>query len=119
MGTTDKAILIRYERDPLQGYTKENFTDLLKEKLTGRVSQAWLFGSFVTDRFTRDSDIDLLLVCDTDLPFPERGRIFDDIYDLGPEMDILVYRTEELRKIRENPSIGFWTSVTSSMVRLL
>lgn len=115
----DHSILVKYENDPLCGYTKDSFKTLLREKLSGRVSEAWLFGSFTGETFHRDSDIDMILICETDLPFPERNRIFDDIYDLGPVVDILIYTEEEFSKIRKNPSSGFWKAVTSGMIRLI
>lgn len=115
----ENSILIKYENDPLSGYTKEEFRDILKKRLSGRVSEAWIFGSFNNNAFNRDSDIDLILICGTELPFPERSRIFDDIYDIGPEIDLLVYNQKEFEKIKINPPSGFWTSVTSTMIRLI
>lgn len=75
--------------------------------LRGRVDQAYLFGSFGTETFRAGSDIDLILVCETDLPFVERARPFLDFYGLFPRMDILVYTAEELEaQLRE--TVGFW-----------
>jgi len=115
----DQQILVKYENDPLCGFDRGAFTEVLRKKLTGRVLEAWFFGSFTGKDFNRDSDIDLILVCDTDLPFPERNRSFDDIYDIGPEMDILVYKKEEFDKIRSNPPAGFWKSVIETMKPLI
>ncbi len=115
----DDSILVKFENDPLCGYTRESFMEELRKKLSGRVKEAWLFGSFAGGSFGKFSDIDLILVCDTDKPFPLRNRLYDDLYDLGPEMDILVYTEKEFDSIRDNPPGGFWKSILSTMMRLI
>jgi len=87
--------------------------------LAGRVEQAWLFGSCGTPAFGPDSDVDLLLVANTDKPFLERSREFFDVMDLALSMDLLVYTPQEFIKLASDPSPGFWTSVVASMRRLV
>jgi len=106
-------------RDPLYGYTKIELLDQLKEMLLGRVVEAWIFGSFVHGRFGPDSDIDIIVVCETDLPFTRRQGLFDDVYDLIPAVDLLVYTPAEFSQLTDNPSIGFWTDVVKTMVKLI
>lgn len=113
------GILVRDNRDPLFGFTRESFLSLLKDKLKGRVVSAWIFGSFATDTLKPSSDVDLILVKNSNLPFLERGREFFDLLDIGPAIDILVYTPEEFQKLTENPSVGFWTSVVKEMIRVV
>jgi len=92
-----ESILVWNTRDPLRGRTAAEFEAALREKLAGRVEQAWLFGSWGTPDFGHDSDIDVMLVVNTDKPFLERAR------DYFGTMD---------------PSPGFWSSAVASMKRV-
>ncbi len=111
-------ILVRNDRDPLAGLSRTRFEDKLRTALSGRVSEAWLFGSYVSGEFGNDSDIDLILIAETDEPFQSRSFAFADLLDIGPRMDILVYTPDEFRSLVSDPSPGFWTSVASSLRRL-
>ncbi len=113
------GILVWNTRDPLRGLTPDQFEAALRKKLQGRVTQAWLFGSWGSQDFGRDSDVDLLLVVQTEKPFLERARDFFDVMDLALEMDLLVYTPEEFRSLTDPPSPGFWTSVVASMKRVV
>ncbi len=119
MGSESKGILVWNTRDPLRGRTADEFERALKEKLAGRVEQAWLFGSWGTNDFGHDSDIDLMLVVNTDKPFLERARDFFDIMDLVLEMDLLVYTPDEFQTLTSDPSPGFWASAVASMKRIM
>jgi len=117
--SVNKSILVKIERDPLSGLTREEYKELLKKRLQGRVVEAYIFGSFNTPDFNRFSDIDLLLVSDAAKPFVERGLDFSDIQDMVPATDILVYTPAEFSKIMSEEPAGFWKSVRESMVRIL
>ncbi|MBF0314271.1 MAG: nucleotidyltransferase domain-containing protein [Oligoflexia bacterium] len=62
------SILIKDERKPLGGMTKEQLKNALIENLRGRVVAAYLFGSVATETFDVDSDVDIILVCETKTP---------------------------------------------------
>jgi predicted nucleotidyltransferase len=64
-----------------------------------------LFGSMVRDNAGLSSDLDLLIVMDSDLDFIERTA--DIFRRLKPEVgaDIMVYTPEELERMRTNPFI--------------
>ncbi len=96
-----------------------NIKNELVGKLTGRVIEAYIFGSFNNDTFSRFSDIDLLIVSDSSKPFMERGRDFNDLLDSVPATDILVYTPDEFRNIMEKEPAGFWKSVRENMVRII
>lgn len=105
-------------RDPLFGLAPAAFEAALRQALSGRVSSAWFFGSYGTPSFSADSDVDLLLVADTDRPFPLRNREFEDLLDIIPTLDILVYTPDEFRQLTTDPSAGFWRSVTAGLRQL-
>jgi predicted nucleotidyltransferase len=110
-----ETILLRNRRDPLFGLAPAAFEAALKEALAGWVNSAWFFGSYGTPSFHADSDVDLLLVADTDRPFPLRNRDFEDLLDIIPTLDILLYTPDEFQQLTTDPSAGFWRSVTAGM----
>lgn len=105
--------------DNLAGLTREEVRQELVKRLTGRVSQAWLFGSFLEDSFSRASDIDLILVVDTDKSFFNRLEDFPDLRDWLPALEPLVYTPAEFQKLTSQPSTGFWENVVKTMERLV
>jgi predicted nucleotidyltransferase len=113
-----KNILIRNTRDPLFSFSREEVEDYLKTALRGRAEAAYLFGSFVRDELCPESDIDVMIVTETDLSFPVRGRIFEDLRDRLPSLEILVYTPAEFASLTADPSPGFWSSAAADMVRL-
>lgn len=112
-------ILERDGRDPLCGFTLETLTLALHQRLAGRVESAFLFGSAATGTLHPGSDVDLILVVSTDIPFLERPSLFPDLYRLGPALDLLVYTPDEFRRLTEDPSPGFWRTVVSEMKRIV
>lgn len=115
----DEAVLVWNTRDPLGGRTLAEFEAELRRLLAGRVDAAYVFGSYGTSDFGRDSDVDLIIVAKTARPFVERPLAYSDVLDLVPDMDLLVYTPEEFEKLTVRPSAGFWTSVVASMRRLV
>ncbi|MBF0365680.1 MAG: nucleotidyltransferase domain-containing protein [Oligoflexia bacterium] len=113
------SILIKDERKPLGGMTKEQLKNALIENLRGRVVAAYLFGSVATETFDVDSDVDIILVCETKTPFVQRAHAFLDLIDIYPAMDILVYTEAEFKKMTEDPTIGFWKSVVASLEKIV
>jgi len=114
----DSALVKLPARDPLGGVTPDVFIGKLRDLLRGRVCEAYIFGSFGTERFGQYSDVDVLLVLETDRPFLERPLEFADIMDMAPSMDLLVYTPEELSCLLKEDT-GFWGSVKENMLRVL
>ncbi len=91
----------------------------LREALSSTdVQKAYIFGSLVSGKTHPWSDVDLILVVDSNEPFVERPRRFWNLLKLGLPLDILVYTPSEFRALWENP-VGFWRSVRESHVRIL
>lgn len=63
--------------------------------------RAVLFGSYARGDADAYSDLDLLIVCESRLPFLERFRLFEDVLNSFPGTDLLVYTPAELEDMRE------------------
>lgn len=112
-------VIIWNTRDPLYGRTPVEFEADLRRILNDRVEAAYIFGSYGTSEFGRDSDVDMMLVVKTEKPFLDRALDFPEIYGLAASLDLLVYTPEEFASLTEDPSPGFWTSVVASMRRIV
>lgn len=67
-----------------------------------------LFGSYAQGNPTEDSDLDLLVIKDSDLPRYKRAREIHKLFNPYPvAMDILVYSNKEIEK---------WRTVETSFV---
>jgi|YNPNPStandDraft_1061719.scaffolds.fasta_scaffold04023_3 predicted nucleotidyltransferase len=75
--------------------------------LEKRVIKAVLFGSSASGRTTRRSDIDLVIVKETEKRFFDRYEEFSGLDDLFPgrAVDLLIYTPAELEKISHRPFI--------------
>jgi len=118
-GNVSEPIIIWNTRDPLGGKSKAAFEEALKKALEGRVDAAYIFGSYGTKAFNRDSDVDLFLVLRTEKSFLERGIDFYDVLDLAPSIDLLVYTPEEFERLTNDPSPGFWESAVATLRRIV
>ncbi len=67
--------------------------------------QIILFGSCASENITADSDIDLLIVMDTELPHHKRATPIRLLFRPMPcAMDIFVYTPEEVSKWKGTPN---------------
>jgi len=62
--------------------------------------RALLFGSYARGSADAVSDLDLLIVCETELPFVERFRLFPEVLDAFPGVELIVYTPAELEEMR-------------------
>lgn len=62
--------------------------------------RALLFGSYARGTADSASDLDLLIVCETERPFLERFRLFREILDAFPGAELVVYTPSELEAMR-------------------
>lgn len=105
-------------KDPLNGLSLDEFNAKLRQILAGRVHSVWLYGSLARGEAKPDSDIDLFIVADTDLPYHERGALFDDLRNFNANIEPLVYTRAEWLRLTSDPTVGFWQSAVREMVRL-
>ena len=67
------------------------------------IRKAILFGSFATGRQDRKSDVDLILIQQTDKPYFERFEgILRELYQAvrGRDLEVFIYTPEELEGMR-------------------
>ena len=58
-----------------------------------------LFGSYANDRMTADSDVDFLVVAESDLPRHKRSReLYRQLRPLRFPLDIVVYTPDEVQR---------------------
>jgi uncharacterized protein len=67
------------------------------------VLKAVLFGSYAGGRRDLLTDLDLILVVRSDLPFGERLAEVRRLLPLGVDADVLAYTPEELESMRDRP----------------
>lgn len=68
----------------------------------------YLFGSWGRGTADAYSDVDLVVIADSERPFVERFRDFPAVFRLPFPIELLVYRPQEFDAMRrnENPFIG-------------
>ncbi|MDO3378345.1 nucleotidyltransferase domain-containing protein [Geoalkalibacter halelectricus] len=100
-------------------FSREQLIERLCEIL-GReqLASAWLIGSCARGEAKPWSDIDLILVCETDLPFVERPRLFSSLNVLDVPVDLLVYTPEEFAQLETHPT-SFWRQAQKDRLRLI
>ena len=72
------------------------------------VEKIILFGSFATNNHNQDSDLDLLIIKNTNLPRVKRGKeIRKQLWGIGIPVDIVVYTPEEIQE---------WENISNSFI---
>jgi predicted nucleotidyltransferase len=64
-----------------------------------------LFGSYARGRADLFTDLDVLVIWNTDKPFIERAGIVHSLLALPVDLDVLCYTPEEFRRMRDTPFI--------------
>jgi len=97
-------------RISLLDFSRHEIETFLRRKLAEHPThEAYLFGSYIQNQATAWSDIDLIIVMPSEIPFPERARSFHSLFELGVPFDILVYTPDEFEQLRDSDS-GFWAN---------
>ncbi len=95
----------------------KNISDALKKH--SEISEAYFFGSFANSTYNNDSDIDLLIVANTDKIFTERNRDYAHLLNIYAPIDILVYTSEEFIKIQNDNENGFWKKFKENNLKII
>lgn len=114
-----KSLVENIRAAPFKEPSLQRFIERLQEALEGRVEEAYLFGSLAEGTWDRDSDVDLILIVDTDIPFTQRAEAFFDLYELSPRIDLLVYTPNEFEQLKRQKSPGFWTSALGQLRKVV
>ncbi|MEA3375240.1 MAG: nucleotidyltransferase domain-containing protein [Chloroflexota bacterium] len=69
------------------------------------VKRAILFGSYQEGRRDLFTDLDILIVVESDLDFLSRTARMYQYLPTSVDMDLLVYTSEELERIRDRPFV--------------
>jgi predicted nucleotidyltransferase len=74
---------------------------LLPAFMRSKTKKAYLFGSFSKGTQTRKSDVDLMIITETDKRFFDRYNDYEAIQELLPDrsVDMLIYTADEVSKI--------------------
>ena len=73
--------------------------DILKNRL--QPQKVILFGSLAVDRVEQNSDIDLLIICDSPDPIFERTRKVESLLDRRRAADLVVLTPREVQMLLE------------------
>ena len=92
------------QKKPMPEYLKQRINDALVGKNLQRVI---VFGSYARGDYDQYSDLDIIIVCNTQLPFVERFRDFHQLFELPMAIELLVYTPQEFEGMvaRENSFI--------------
>jgi len=86
-------------------FLRKSFTPIFQRY---RIQKAILFGSYARGDESRRSDIDLILIQETSLPFLQRYEpILAELNQAlqGPAVEVLIYTPAELESIQHRPFI--------------
>ena len=80
--------------------------------------EAYLYGSVARGTDDEHSDVDLVLIRDTSLPFFDRMReVFDVVFALG-KADIMIYTDAERREVIDGPGRYFMKDVFQKGIKI-
>jgi predicted nucleotidyltransferase len=98
----DNATLARKRREyqKLLDYSAREIVTKLSDLNVERIS---LFGSYARGRSDLFTDLDVLVIMDTDKPFTERITEIYSLLALPVDADILCYTPGEFRTMKETP----------------
>jgi len=91
--------------------------ELCRRLVAAGAKQIWLFGSHARGEADEDSDVDLVVIQETDQPFFERMRRMMACVDPDWRVDLLVYTPDELARMRQRGN-AFAELVAEEGIRL-
>jgi predicted nucleotidyltransferase len=103
--------------------SKEEFIEklcrLLRTIKKYPVIEAYVFGSFFSNKFNSNSDLDLIIIAKIDQDFIKRPLYFEELEALNAPIDLLVYTPEEFKKISDEKKVGFWKDIFTTMKKII
>lgn len=94
----------RSERRALLESELERIVRVLREMEVQRIV---LFGSVAREKISAWSDLDLIVVLDSDLPFIKRLGVLYERIQPRVGLDLLAYTPQEFEAIRERPFVRY------------
>jgi predicted nucleotidyltransferase len=94
-------------------FKRQEYRELLRRSAGGiaaklaalDVEKISLFGSYARGRADLFTDLDVLVIWNTDKPFIERAGMIHSMLALPVDLDVLCYTPEEFRRMRDTPFI--------------
>ena len=103
----------------VQDFSQSDIILFLKKKLLKRdIKSCYLFGSLAFNDTTPWSDVDILIIAENEKPFIERPLDYQELFDLGVSLDIIVYTPDEFEKVKRRAS-GFRLEMQKKMIQVL
>lgn len=90
----------RWEYQQLLRYSADEIVAKLSHSNVKKIS---LFGSYARGRIDLFTDLDVLVIMDTDKPFTERITEIYSLLALPVDADILCYTPQEFARMKETP----------------
>ncbi len=118
--TDNNEILIK-SRPPVSvaDFSIDEIIDFIRNKLIHRgIEACYLFGSVAIGNANPWSDIDVLIITESSRPFIERPLDFQELFELGIPVDIIVYTSDEFEKVKTS-TCGFGYHIRKGMIRVL
>jgi predicted nucleotidyltransferase len=83
---------------------KDKISEIVKKIASGyNPDKIILFGSYATGNPNEDSDLDLFVIKDTDLPRPQRTvQVRRMLYGSMIPIDLIIFTPEEIEESKEN-----------------
>ncbi|WP_078125465.1 nucleotidyltransferase domain-containing protein [Leptospira alexanderi] len=114
------SVIVFPKRDPFGGMSREELMEKIRFSIRDKAIQAYLFGSIARNEEHAYSDVDLILILDTKVPFLNRPELFPELLALPVELNLFVYTPQEWEKVRNQSKYpGFWKSVFEDMIPLI
>ncbi|ABJ76967.1 nucleotidyltransferase domain-containing protein [Leptospira borgpetersenii serovar Hardjo-bovis] len=92
------SVIVFPKRDPFGGMSREELIETIRSSVQGRVIHGFLFGSISRNEEHAYSDVDLILILDTKVPFLNRPELFPELLALPVELNLFVYTPQEWEK---------------------
>ncbi|MBW9233506.1 nucleotidyltransferase domain-containing protein [Leptospira santarosai] len=114
------SVIVYPKRDPLGGMSREELMEKIRSSVQGKATGGFLFGSVARNEERAYSDVDLILIADTKIPFLNRPESFPELFALPVELNLFVYTSQEWEKAQDQSKYpGFWKSVFEDMIPIL
>jgi uncharacterized protein len=103
----------------IQDFSRSEIISFIKNKLSKKdIISCFLFGSSASGDTNPWSDLDILIIAETEKPFIERPLKYQELFELGVSLDIVVYTPYEFEKVKKSNS-GFGRDIQKNMIKVL